>query len=83
MIDLNTPQPSIPTEGQVDMNVDKINDLRRRIVAGETVNDDELRAAIAWLANLRSASVSSAPAAKKPVTKQDLVNAQALLDQLL
>jgi len=50
-----------------DQPTDLINDLRRRIVKGETVSDEELREAIAALHQFRDATVPAV--AKKKVDK--------------
>ena len=67
---------------------DQINDLRRRIVAGEEVNPDEVRAALDFVADLRGKAVEKAnTSAKKKsavVEKKAAKEArgQNLLDEL-
>ena len=68
------------------MTYDQINDLRRRIIKGEQVSEEELRESIASLAELRSGAAASADEAKtKSRKKKDAapsVDAQSLLDKL-
>lgn len=65
----------------IEMNVDRVNDARRRIVAGEPVSDDEIRECIRWLAKLRTASVTNVEKVTKP-TPQQTADAQSILDNL-
>ncbi len=43
-----------------------INDFRQRVIKGEHVDEEELKAAIAYLADVRSGVASSAAVAAKP-----------------
>lgn len=47
---MTDPTPIVPAK---PMTLDEIMDLRRRVLAGETVSDDDLRNALASMAQVR------------------------------
>ena len=66
----------------------ELNDFRQKVLAGEDIQEDELRGAIDHLANLRSGVASSAPtkSAKKAPAKSKAkaqADAKAMLGDLL
>lgn len=61
------------------MTTEAINDLRKRVLAGETVSPDELRAAIATLRQNRLTAMTQAKTSKAKKS----ANAEAELNDLL
>lgn len=64
---MNTPVPT-------PFSLEKVIDLRRRIVAGEEVSEEEIREAVAWLRQDRMSVIQSPKARSKstPVNLEEL-----------
>lgn len=64
------------------MTSERINEIRQRIVAGETVPEEELCSALAFIVSLRSTASERADAAKpkKEPKRLSMEEAQKLLD---
>ena len=59
------------SESANDFDIHKLNDLRRRILAGEEYSDEELAAAIAFRRHqIREQKLSEAAGVKKPSSKR-------------
>lgn len=72
-LNLGQPQP---------MTTEAINDLRRRVLAGETVSPDELRQAIATLRQNRMTAMSSAKTSKAKKSENAETDLKDLLGDL-
>lgn len=65
------------------MQANQINDLRARVLAGETVSPEELREALATLRNGRRTAATQSASSKRKKTPKTPEAAQAELDSLL